>query len=138
MKIDDKKLTELFTQGLSIRKIAKELNCSPAGVHKRIKTLNLKVNTETESEHEETREPKEEPKRQNVYLFGGKVSYIPPYEPSQRRKSEEIRVKVRADNIVDALKKAELEIKRHSNGFEFSLMTLFGSTVTVYPPRKKE
>lgn len=103
----------------------------------------IKLSESDDSKNEVTPEPEkvtptEEPKTMYLYVFGAKVHYVDSNSPEQQKKSHEFRVQVTAESIIEALKRAEIEVRNQSNGFEFSLMNLFGSTVTVYPPRKRE
>lgn len=92
------------------------------------------VNTEPKKV---TPDEEEEPKMY-LYVFGAKVHYVDPNSPEQQKRAREFRIKVTAENIVDALKRAEEKIRQDSGGFEFSIMTLFGSSVTIFPLKKKE
>jgi len=122
------------TEKLSTREIADIIGCSQSAVIKKLSKFNLKSNQSTQkviTEPAEVTEPKP-----NLYVFGAKTFYVLPDDPSRQKKSRETRVRVAAFTVVEALEKAEREVKRHSNGFEFSLMHLYGSTVTIFPPKE--
>ena len=72
------------------------------------------------------------------YMFGAKTFYVDPNSPEQQKRAREFRVQITATKLSEALDLAEQRIRQESGGFEFSIMTQFGSTVTIYPPRKKE
>lgn len=142
MKIDENKYNRDWfyqkhvTEKLSTREIADIIGCSQSAVIKKLSKFNLKSNQSTQkviSEPDEATEPKP-----NLYVFGAKTFHIDPNDPSRQKKASEFRVQVLAENVVDALLKAEVEVRKLSNDFEFSLMNLFGSTVTIFPPRKSE
>ena len=153
MKIDEKVYNrdwfhqKYTVEKLTTREIADIIGCSHGAVYKKLIKFGLveqeKVDKSRQVDKKLTPEPEkvtptEEKKTIYLYTFGAKTFYVDPHSPEQQKKAREFRVQVTAENIVDALRRAEIEVRKQSNDFEFSLMVLYGSTVTIFPPRKRE
>lgn len=149
MKIDEKVYNrdwfykKYTVEKLTTREIAKEIGCSHGAVYKKLTKFGLveqekvdKVDKKLTQEPEVT--PEEEKPTMYLYLFGAKVHYVDPHSPEQQKKAREFRVRVTATTLSEALDLAEERIRQESGGFEFSIMALYGSTVTIFPPRKRE